>query len=172
VTTPLDFARALLGALNLPLSSNNVAAVVAWEAAEGGHYANAAHFNPLNTTLREPGSTSIGGPAGVQAYISWAAGLEATAATLKASAYAPIRAALAQSSPVVLTLKAIDSTPWGTHFTPAQLTYFSSPAVQAYGRTPDPGPQGGRLPSTAAGLGGLVGLVLAALSAYFLTRKK
>ena len=48
--TPFTWARALLTQLGMPTTTDNVAAITAWEMAEGGHWHNGAHFNPLNTT--------------------------------------------------------------------------------------------------------------------------
>ena len=112
--TPRLFAQALLGALGEPISPNNVEALIAAQCIEAGWMHNAARFNPLNTTLVTPGSyTALVTPAHIQGYGSWAEGLEATAATLKGSAYANIRALLAASAPPDQTLAAFASGPWG-----------------------------------------------------------
>jgi hypothetical protein len=49
--TPQSWARDLLTRLGYPVGPNNMAAVLAWEYQEGGHFANDARLNPLNTTL-------------------------------------------------------------------------------------------------------------------------
>lgn len=109
--TPLDFARALLSRLGLPLSSNNLISIVAFVGIEGGHYANAARFNPLNTTLVLPGSTRAPGTI-VQAYTSWTQGVEANARTLAQSNMRGITQALAQSVDPQMFLRALSDSPW------------------------------------------------------------
>ena len=43
--------------MRLPVTADNVAAITAWEMAEGGHWYNTAYYNPLNTTQSMPGAT-------------------------------------------------------------------------------------------------------------------
>jgi hypothetical protein len=111
--TPTTFAQALLGLLGEPITDANVQAVTAWEAAEGGNWHNTASYNPLNTTLREPGSVSVNS-AGVQAYTSWNQGLDATASTLQEGSYAGIRDALASGNDPQGVVDAVLASPWGT----------------------------------------------------------
>ena len=110
--TPALFAEALLGKLGMPISQNNVDALVAFQAREGGHMHNAAAFNPMNTTLKLPGSHPVT-PVGVQAYESWDQGLEATARTLAQGNMSAITAALRRSAHPDETLRAVASSPWG-----------------------------------------------------------
>ena len=84
--TPLTWAKALLQQLDMPLTAENVAALVAWEMAEGGHWHNTAHYNPLNTTQPMPGATAMNS-VGVKAYRSWSQGFEATIVTLRNGYY-------------------------------------------------------------------------------------
>lgn len=113
--TSTKFAKKVLSDLHLPTSANNVDALLAWMAFEGGHWGNPVFkHNPLNTTQKMPGSHSPGGPAGVQAYPDWKTGAAATVKTLSYGAYAHIRAALADSAPPEVTLAAVKSSPWGT----------------------------------------------------------
>jgi hypothetical protein len=114
--TPNDFAHALLHRLGLPESGNNVAALVAFQAIEGGHMHNSAAYNPLNTTWKMSSSQTGKGLSksiGVQAYASWDEGIEATAKTLTNGLYKDILAALARSAPPDETLKIIAKSPWG-----------------------------------------------------------
>jgi hypothetical protein len=115
--TPEGWADALLSSLGDPSSAENMRAVTAWERAEGGHWANDARFNPLNTTLREPGSTSING-VGVQAYTSWDEGLTATRDTLRNSRYGGILAALSAGDCAGCVAAAVAASPWGTGWFP------------------------------------------------------
>lgn len=113
--TPSEFAEALLHRLGLPASRNNVDALVAFQRVEGGHQANSASFNPMNTMLPMPGSRSFNGKPGmqVQAYQSWDQGLEATARTMEQKNMSVIFDALKRSSNADATLKAISKSPWG-----------------------------------------------------------
>lgn len=110
--TPALFAKSLLQRLGLPVTDNNVAALVSFQAHEGGHMANAAAFNPMNTTMKMDGSHAVT-PVGVQAYTSWDQGIEATAKTLTNGAYGPILDALKASAHPDVTMKAIAASPWG-----------------------------------------------------------
>lgn len=110
--TPALFAEALLDRLSLPITPNNVDALVSFQAHEGGHMHNAAAFNPMNTTLRMPGSRSVT-DVGVQAYESWDQGLEATARTLAQRNMSAITSSLRRSAPADETLRAVAGSPWG-----------------------------------------------------------
>lgn len=119
INTPTDFATALLEQLGAPVTPVNLTTVTQWEQHEGGNWQNTAAFNPLNTTLRLPGSSVLpgGGPAanaGVQAYQSWDQGLTATVQTLQESQYAQIVADLRSSAPTTKVAADIGSSPWGT----------------------------------------------------------
>jgi hypothetical protein len=115
INTPQDFAVDLLRALGDPVSSASTQAIVAWCKAEGGAWNNPAHFNPLNTSMRMPGSYGING-SDVQSYTSWSQGLVATVATLNSGAYRGILAALSEGYSVGAVEGAVASSPWGTHF--------------------------------------------------------
>ena len=93
--SPSSWAQALLGYLGMPRTGQNVTAITSWELAEGGNWFNSARYNPLDTTMPEPGATSMNS-VGVKAYTSWAEGFTATVATLGNGLYAPILAALQQ----------------------------------------------------------------------------
>lgn len=109
---PQTWAKALLLALGKPVTSQAVANVVRWETAEGGNWNNAARYNPLNTTQTMPGSTNPGFSAGVQAYTSWAQGLQATVKTLENGSYSAILAAV--EGPASTFNAAVIGSPWGT----------------------------------------------------------
>jgi hypothetical protein len=114
--TPADFAQALLSRLALPVSDNNIAALVAFQAHEGGFMHNSASFNPLNTTQPAPGGRQASGldqHIGVKAYANWNEGLEATARTLQNGLYGGILAALKRSAHPDETLKQIGASKWG-----------------------------------------------------------
>jgi hypothetical protein len=94
--TPAQFAVTLLTALGAPTTPANVNSIVNWAQREGGHWNNTAHYNPLNTTLRLPGSQVMGGgnSAGVQSYQNWQQGVQATVNTLRNGGYQDILQAL------------------------------------------------------------------------------
>lgn len=128
--TPRMFARALLEALDLPVTSNNVAAVIAWQAFEGGHWRNAAAYNPLNTTRQHGNSRPWGGKIPIQVFTTWDEGLEATALTLGQQNMTSIRVRLGMDADPAVTLQAIKENPsWGTF----NLDPQAWRAAQAYG---------------------------------------
>ena len=109
----LTWARALLVAMRLPVTADNVAAITAWEMAEGGHWYNTAYYNPLNTTQSMPGAT-VFNSVGVKAYTSWKQGLEATMITLKNGYYGGILDALRRGNDSTAVAAAVGASPWGT----------------------------------------------------------
>lgn len=111
--TPSSWAQAFLSGAGLPVTGCNVSAVTAWEAAEGGNWANSARFNPIDTTQPEPGSWPMNS-VGVQAYPSWAAGLSATVTTLQNGNYPGIIAALQAGGSAQAVADAVAASPWGT----------------------------------------------------------
>ena len=111
--TPTSWAKALLKAGGWSQDSCNVNAIKGWESAEGGNWENSAHYNPLDTTQREPGSYSMNS-VDVQAYVSWQQGFQATLTTLGYSAYGGIRSALDAANSAQRVAEAVASSPWGT----------------------------------------------------------
>lgn len=117
--TPATFAQALLEDIGAPVDSTTEQTVEDWEAAEGGAgpqwgiAGNTDDYNPINTTLPEPGSVPTNS-AGVQAYTSWGQGLEATVSTLEEPAYANVVADLKASAAETQTAADIGASPWGT----------------------------------------------------------
>jgi hypothetical protein len=112
--TPASWARDFLRNLGIRATGQDLRAIVGWEKAEGGHWANSARFNPLNTTLNMPGAVSINS-VGVKAYRSWQQGMRATVQTIKNSAYSGIIAALRDGRSAMSVADAIGSSPWGTN---------------------------------------------------------
>jgi len=111
--TPASWASAFLGVIGEPQTACNLGAVEAWESAEGGAWDNSAAANPLDTTEREPGSWSINS-VGVQAYPSWAEGLQANAAAITNGLYGGILSALSAGDSAQAVADAVASSPWGT----------------------------------------------------------
>lgn len=113
------FAVAVLQRLGAPTTKSNVQAMLKWMKAEGGHWKNSAKFNPLNTTLKMPGSRSAGtSQSSIKAYSDWQSGIEATAKTLldsnPAYGYGAIIDAFRQGSNPQAIYDAIVASSWGT----------------------------------------------------------
>ena len=116
--TQVTWAQAFVKSLGMPMTADNVAAVVAWEMAEGGHWYNTAYYNPLNTTQSMPGAT-IFNSVGVKAYTSWAQGLRASVITIRNGYYGGILDALRRGNDAQAVADAVAASPWGTgSFTP------------------------------------------------------
>lgn len=111
--TPKSWASAFLGVIGEPRTRCNMHAIEAWEQAEGGAWSDGATANPLNTTLREPGSSSIN-PVGVQAFVSWQQGLEANAHVITDGDYDGILSALHAGDNAQEVADEVTSSPWGT----------------------------------------------------------
>jgi len=111
--TQITWAQAFIKRLGMPMTADNVAAVVAWEMAEGGHWYNTAYYNPLNTTQSMPGAT-VFNSVGVKAYRSWMQGLEASVITINNGYYDGILAALKVGNDGQAVAAAVAASPWGT----------------------------------------------------------
>jgi hypothetical protein len=112
------WAAALLRSGGFPRTRCNLAAITAWERAEGGHWENGAERNPLNDAHWMPGSWLMPGynPAHVRAYPTWGSGLQATLATLAGPDYGSIRGALANGNDAQAVATAVARSPWGTNY--------------------------------------------------------
>lgn len=163
MTTPRDFAYALLNAMNLPTTDNNVMALVALQALEGGFMANPAAFNPLNTTQRMSGSQTLGGTVGIQAYTSWQQGLDATQKTLLNGYYGSILSALSNSADPDTTLNVWAASPWGT--TNAAGKHAAD--YQAYGSRNFPASASVLPSASSVGTARKVGLLAVAAFAFY-----
>ena len=111
----VTWARALLAMLKYSPTAENVRGVVAWEQAEGGHWQDAATYNPLNTTMPMPGSHPINA-ANVQAFTNWNQGLQATVLTLRNGLYGNILAALQAGNCASCLRDAVAGSRWGTQY--------------------------------------------------------
>lgn len=111
--TPSSWASALLSAGGWPQTACNLAAIEAWERAEGGNWENSAAYNPLDTTEPAPGSWSMNS-VGVRAYSSWQEGFQATLVTLENGNYPGILSALRAGDSAQSVADAVASSPWGT----------------------------------------------------------
>ena len=136
MTTPLEFAKALLSAGGWPQSDNNLKAVVAWEALEGGHWYNTAFFNPMNTMQTMPGSHSFNNKPDpqVQSYPDWDTGLAATLKTLQNGLYNDAIDALAASADPVVTINSLKPWTGGISYNTSGIDAL----FQSYANKPDP----------------------------------
>jgi hypothetical protein len=139
IKTPADWASALLGAegdQNTPTDVNNL---VRWWQAEGGAGPqfgvpnNDDNYNPLNTTLPEPGAISTNS-AGVKSYNSWKQGLDATVSTLASPdyGYPNILADLNTSAPYSKFEADVTASSWGTHLSGTTADPSATPSSNAY----------------------------------------
>lgn len=104
------WAADFLRAARLPVTTCNVNAVAAQEAAEGSN----ARFNPLDTERQEPGNT-LYNSAGVRNYVSLGQGLSATVATLYNGRYPGVIAALRAGNNAERVARAVwEPHVWGT----------------------------------------------------------
>ncbi len=107
---PTQWARDFLTKLGMPITSENVRAMTAWQQAEG----TAARFNPLATTQAGfPGETRFNS-VGVKNYASYADGLAANIKAITNGRYGNILSALRSGNNAMDVARAIASSPWGT----------------------------------------------------------
>ena len=110
--TRSGWARALLAADSLPVTSCNLNAVLEWEAREGGGFGNQAAYNPLNVNPG-PGAGWPGYNAtGAWAFPDAASGLRYTVATLNNGYYGGILSALRAGNSAQAVCDAIMASPW------------------------------------------------------------
>lgn len=111
----VEWAKEFCKEISAPDVNHNHWALVAWQAAEGG--SDGAKFNPLNTTIRMPGSTTFNF-IGVQNYVSLTSGLTATRRTLEDGSllykYRAILHHLRAGVEAEETLIAVRDSSWGT----------------------------------------------------------
>lgn len=118
------WAAAVLQAMSLPVTTDNIKALTGWANEEsGGQWGTGQNddplttHNPLNTTQHETGSTIMpgGSTAGVQQYPDWNTGVKAAVDTLTLGSYASIVNLLKGGHPSASEFaNAIVSSPWGT----------------------------------------------------------
>jgi hypothetical protein len=108
-------AQQILSRIGIKPTAASVSKLVAWFDQEGGNWENSAKYNPLNTTLAEPGAGNTGSQGNIKVYTSWEQGVEATVKTLQAPAYKTILATLASGTGTAFE-DAVNASPWGTKF--------------------------------------------------------
>ena len=110
------YGKAVLRALNAPYNGQTDRFMRAWAQSESA----TARWNPWATTARMPGSTTTRNPngtlnsAGVQDYLSWEQGVQATVKTLLNGRYGPLVAAMRSGKSSLAMALALKASPWGT----------------------------------------------------------
>lgn len=149
---PESFAQQLLRGIGAPVTPRTVGFIEAWEASEGGNWRNTARYNPLNTTLPEPGGVAYAPGKSVKAYSSWAEGLRATVSTLLDPRYRSVVSALNNDDPAGAQA-ALAASPWDAgHYSGG---FPTSAAGAAYAKQYSDGKHSG---------GGLLGTIGGAIS--------
>jgi hypothetical protein len=106
----VGWARDFLSKLGMPITSENVKAVTAWEQAEG----TKASFNPLATTQSGFSGETRFNSVGVKNYATYQDGIDANVHALTNGRYANILAALQAGNNATAVAQAIKDSPWGT----------------------------------------------------------
>jgi hypothetical protein len=106
----VGWARDFLSKLGMPITSENVKAVTAWEQAEG----TKASFNPLATTQSGFSGETRFNSVGVKNYATYQDGIDANVHALTNGRYANILAALQAGHNATAVAQAIKDSPWGT----------------------------------------------------------
>lgn len=131
-----QWADEVLKVLHINDTASAVTSLEGWAEGEGGGTANqapyVAKYNPLNTTLHEPGSTNFAPGSNVQSYQSVAQGVAATASTLDEPAYSSIVGELRAGASPSEIWSSVMASPWGTH----DLGGMTTSEAQQYGSTP------------------------------------
>jgi hypothetical protein len=124
------FAESVLQGLGIRAKPGAVQGLLGWMKAEGGHWHNDAHYNPLNTTLNLPGAGNTGSQGNIKQYRDWGQGIEATVRTLENGRYGGILGALKAGDPHRLASE-IGRSPWGTNASLVRQTISSEPALSS-----------------------------------------
>jgi hypothetical protein len=106
----VGWARDFLTKLGMPITSENVKAITAWEQAEG----TKASFNPLATTQSGFAGETKFNRVGVKNYATYQNGIDANVHALTNGRYTNILAALQAGNSATAVAQAIQNSPWGT----------------------------------------------------------
>jgi hypothetical protein len=106
----VQWARDFLTKVGMPITSENVRAVSAWEQAEG----TSASFNPLATTQSGFSGETRFNSVGVKNYATYQDGIDANAHALLNGRYTNILDALRAGNSATAVAQAIQNSPWGT----------------------------------------------------------
>lgn len=112
----ISWGKTFLRSIGAPFTEETDIFLRAWAQAEG----TSARWNPFATTQRMTGSTTTKNPngtpnsAGVQDYLTWVQGVNATAKTILNGRYGPLVAALRKGTDRYAMAAALAASPWGT----------------------------------------------------------
>ena len=107
----VGWARDFLTKLNMPVTSENVRAISAWEQAEG----TKASFNPLATTQSGFAGETRFNSVGVKNYATYQDGIDANVHAITNGRYTNVLDALRAGNSAQAVAQAIADSPWGTH---------------------------------------------------------
>ena len=107
----VGWARDFLTKVGMPLTSENIRAISAWEQAEG----TKAAFNPLATTQSGFAGETRFNSVGVKNYATYQDGIDANAHALMNGRYTNVLDALRAGNSATAVAQAIADSPWGTH---------------------------------------------------------
>jgi len=107
----VKWARDFLTKLGMPITSENVRAITAWEQAEG----TKAHYNPLATTQGGFAGETRFNSVGVKNYATYQDGIDANVHAITNGRYTNVLDALRAGNDATAVARAIASSPWGTH---------------------------------------------------------
>jgi hypothetical protein len=107
----VQWARDFLTKVGMPITSENVRAVSAWEQAEG----TKASFNPLATTQSGFAGETRFNSVGVKNYATYQDGIDANAHAILNGRYPNVLDALRKGDDAMAVARAIADSPWGTH---------------------------------------------------------
>ncbi len=107
----VGWARDFLTKVGMPITSENIRAISAWEQAEG----TKASFNPLATTQSGFAGETKFNSVGVKNYATYQDGIDANAHALLNGRYTNILDALRAGNSATAVAQAIADSPWGTH---------------------------------------------------------
>jgi hypothetical protein len=107
---PTRWAHDFLERLGMPVTSENVRAVVAWQRAEG----TAARFNPLATTQGGFAGATKFNSVGVKNYATYDDGIAANIKAITNGRYENVLAALRHGDSAIAVARAIKDSPWGS----------------------------------------------------------
>lgn len=107
---PVQWAKDFLTKLNMPVTTENVRAITAWEQAEG----TKASYNPLATTQGGFNGETTFNSVGVKNYASYEDGLDANVKVITNGLYGNILSALQQGNDANSVARAVANSPWGT----------------------------------------------------------
>lgn len=107
---PGQWAHDFLTKLGMPVTTENMRAMKAWQQAEG----TAARFNPLATTQGGFAGATNFNSVGVKNYTNYADGLAANVKVIQNGKYPNVLAALRSGNDAMAVARAIKQSPWGT----------------------------------------------------------